>query len=141
MEERNLLRHHGDGAADAFPGQRLDIASVDQHPAAIDAIKPLDDGEQRALSGTRGADDADAFAGANAKIDATEDRLARPVSERDAVERDGTAMGNRRRRGGRVRLRLRLRLREVVHHHERADRLGDAAPMMAHLDERHGEVA
>ena len=73
------------------------------------------------------------LAGANLEIDGDERRLARPVPEMHVLERDRAAQG---REPHDV-----FGFGEILRHHQRLDRLGDAVPVLQDIDERHGKVA
>src|SRR5581483_195165 len=94
IEQKVFLQHDADLAPQPDGIDLRQIDAVDQHAAGFGHVEALDELRNRALAGTRAADQTDDFAGGN-----VERKLAqylgrvRPVAENDLVE--GYAPGER----------------------------------------------
>jgi hypothetical protein len=83
MEQRRLLLHDGDLAAQRLLRGLRDILTVDQDAAAGGVVQPLHQLDECRLAGARAADETDALAGLDG------DR--KPVVERRVVSAIGTS--------------------------------------------------
>ena len=63
MEQRNVLRHDGDGFAQALLRDARDVLAVDQDAARLHVVETLQQREQRRLAAAGTADEADPLAG------------------------------------------------------------------------------
>ena len=68
MEQRDVLRHDGDGLAQALLRHPRDVLSVDQDAARLDVIEALHQGEERGLAAAGGADQAHALTRADVEV-------------------------------------------------------------------------
>ena len=59
MEQGDLLRHHGEGGAQALLGDGGDRLAAGADLPAVDVVQALQHGDQRRLAGSGRADDPD----------------------------------------------------------------------------------
>ena len=76
MQQRGVLRHHGDLRAQAFLRHRGDVLAVDQDAAALRVVEMQQQVHQRRLAGAGRADQPDALAGRDAQVDAVQHAAA-----------------------------------------------------------------
>ena len=88
VKQRDVLRHDGDGLAQALLRDARDVLAVDQDAAALQIVEALQQGEQRRLAAAGMADQADALARPEVQIEIPEDPLAVAVAEIDMLELD-----------------------------------------------------
>ena len=133
MEQRDVLRHDGDGLAQAFLRDVRDVLSVDQDAAALDVVESLQQREQRRFSAAGPADQADPLAGLRSQVEVLENLAAVGIAEGDILELDA----------------LRRAASAAPPRDDRAARAAAAAsraprrdePMLRDIDQRYREVA
>ena len=133
MEQRDVLRHHGDRVAQAFLRHPRDVLAVDGDAALLDVVEALQQHEQRGLAAAGLADQSDPLAGLQAQAEAFEHLQPARILERDVVEGDRRAGPDQRLGFGVIAQFMRLQQRRDRFRHPR-DMLGD-------VDQRDGEIA
>src|SRR5471032_2345291 len=86
-EQEGLLQHEADVAAVVRHGEGADVDAVEHDGAFGDVVEAADQVDQRALAGTRVADQADHFAGLDVERDAAVDGAV-AVAEAHFAQRD-----------------------------------------------------
>ncbi len=133
MEQRNVLRHHGNRLAQALLRDPRDILAVDRDAAVLDVVEPLQQNEQAGFSAAGLTDQPDPLSRLDAKAEFLEHAKSAGIAKRDVVE------GNRR-----AALDQRLGLRVVaqfVRKQQGGDRFGQPGDMLGDIDQRHREIA
>ena len=89
-EDHGLLRHHRDVAAQLVERSRAHVDAVEPQRAGIDVVEALQQLEDRALAGTRSADQRDRLTRFDRERKFAQHRLLRPrrIAEADACELD-----------------------------------------------------
>ena len=101
VEQRRVLRHHGDGAAQAALGDLGDVLAVDQDPAALQVVEPLDQLDEGRLARARRPDQRQPLARRDAQGEVVvERRLGGLVAEHHPVEDDLAQLAAEARRAG-----------------------------------------
>ncbi len=78
MQQRGVLRHHGDLRAQAFLRDRGDVLAVDQDAATLGVVEMQQQVHQRGLAGARRPDQPDPLARRDAQVDAVQHPAASP---------------------------------------------------------------
>src|SRR2546423_1805796 len=76
VEQRDVLRHDGDGVAQALLGRLRDVLAIDQDAARLDVGEALQQREERGFAASGGANETHALARADMEAQALEDRRA-----------------------------------------------------------------
>src|SRR5436190_2380602 len=86
MEQRDVLRHDGDGLAQALLGHLRDVLAIDQDAPRLDVVEALQQREERGFAASGGANETHALARADMEAQALEDRRAVGVGKRYILE-------------------------------------------------------
>ena len=97
VEEDDFLAHQRDIRAQALERQRLDVVTVEQHPAGARHIEARQEVDQRGLAAARAAHQRHRFAGLDVQVDVDQRRLgARFIGEVHAFVCDAPAGAGKR---------------------------------------------
>ena len=86
MQQRGVLRHHGDLGAQALLGNRGDVLPVDQDPAPFGVVKAQQQVDEGRFAGARRPDETDPLAGHDRKIDLVKDAPDSAVSKTNPLK-------------------------------------------------------
>src|SRR5262249_41583781 len=96
MKDGRRLRYLRDGLVERIPGHARDVLPVDEDAAALRLELPPQQLDQRALAGSRGADQGDLLAGGDVEIEMVEQRGAVRMPVGHSLERDGAGADDER---------------------------------------------
>ena len=104
MQQRGILRHHGDMGAQALLGDAGDVLAIDQDAPALQLEEAQQHVDQGRLAGARLADQPDPLARRDREIDVLQHAARRAIAETHVLEADGATrhLSVRRRRAGRA---------------------------------------
>ena len=88
MQQRRVLRHHRDVAAQALLGHMRDVLAVDQDATALEFIEAQQQIDERRFPRAGPPDQTDALARSDREIDAVEHAACGAVAEPDILETD-----------------------------------------------------
>ena len=128
VEQRDVLRHDGDGLAQALLGDLRDVLAVDQDAARLDVVEALQQGEDRRLAAARCADQADALAGVDVKARGARRSWGR--RDRRTSTFSKVTLAPRRARASGVRT-----VAHLVRHEQGGERLREPRHVLRHVDE------
>ena len=133
VEQRDILRHHADGFAQAVLRDAGDVLAVEQDAAALRIVEALQKREHGRFAAAGMADQADALARPEVQVEIGENPLAVAVAEVDVFEFDAGAAIDQG-LGGRM-------IAQLVRYQERGERFGQPCDMLGDVDQRHREIA
>ena len=82
VKQRDVLRHHGDGVAQALLRDARDILAVDQDAAVLHVVEALQQREQRRLAAAGWPTSPTRWPGSKLQVEVLEDLLPVAVAER-----------------------------------------------------------
>jgi len=133
MEQRDVLRHRGDGCPKTVLGHLHDILAADKNTAFSHVVEPLDKREQPRLPAARTADETDPLTGFDVQIEIGKHLFATRIGKADVAEGDAAGIPLQRHR-------LRM-VAKVMRDQEGGERLGKARHVLRCVDEGDGEIA
>ena len=86
MQERGVLRHHGDGGSQAVLADAGDVLPVDQDSSALEVVQAQEQRRDGGLAGAAGAHEPDLLAGPDGEVEIIDDAVVAPVMERHVFE-------------------------------------------------------
>ena len=98
MEQRRILRHHGDGAPQATLGDVAHILAIDQDAALLHVVEPLQQLHERRLARSRGPDQGYPLARCDHQTEVLIERVGlRLIAEGHVVKHDLAQLAPKRR--------------------------------------------
>src|SRR5580692_10415389 len=133
MEQRNILRHHGNRLTQALLGDARNILTVDRDAAVLNVVEPLQKNEQTGFSTAGVTDQTDPLSRLDAKAEFVENSETAGIAKRNVVE------GNR---GSALYQRLRIRVvAQFVRQQQGGYRFSQPGDMLGDIDQCHGKIA
>jgi hypothetical protein len=132
VKQRNVLRHHSDGIAQALLGDLGDVLAINEDAAGLNVVKALEQGKYGGFPGAGVADQPDMLPAADVHIETVERGRAVRIGKCYVLQGNAGAAIHQ---GCGIGLILHL-----VRHEQRRKRFRKASDVLRDIDERHGQI-